>query len=230
MGVFKNLEVQTGLEWDYYGRINAIFDTDYNPMKVNRGSYVNYFCNLNIDAYDNKYYPHKGFYGSFSAKLITDNFIGINGNSPLGLIAFNVETVVSFTEGFRRIPSLSGRFLWGDEVPAIYQNYMGGSLNARYLPQQIAFPGIRNIQVFEDMLGMARLMLRFRLKPKHYIFAGGDFAKQSQHIGDIFSGDNIWSTHARYSFDSPVGPISLQLSYSNWVKQLVAYASIGYNF
>lgn len=230
LGVFKNLEIEAGMEWNYFGYSNELYNPDYEPIKVYPESFFNYYARLNVNAYDNKYYPERGFMGKFEAKLVTDNCLGYEGDAPIGILSMDLETVIRFSDHFSVLPSLTGRILWGDKIPSIYQNYMGGSLNARYLPQQIAFPGIRNIQLFEDALGIARLLFRFRIYKKHFIFAGGDYAKQAPGIEKIFQGDDIWSTHVRYGFDSPIGPISFQISYSNWVERVVLYANLGYYF
>ncbi|MEG2180023.1 MAG: patatin-like phospholipase family protein [Bacteroidales bacterium] len=230
IGAFRNVELQTGLEWDYFGYTNEVYYTQNNPMPKHPGSFVNYFLLLNIASYDNRYYPTYGWMGFAKAKLITDNFIGYHGKSPVGSIEFNFETVIDLGKRFALLPHLSGRLVWGDEIPAIYLNYMGGDINGRYLPQQIAFPGIRNIQLFDNVVVTGKLALRYQLQKKHYLFLLGCFGKDAPKIATIVEGSNIWSAGAKYSYNSPIGPISGEITYSNWTKEVGVYFNLGYYF
>lgn len=230
LGIFKNYEIQAGLEWNFFGYNNELYDTGYNPLEVTPGSFVNYFASIDIDTYDDRYFPKRGYRAMGAVRMITDNFLGIGEDSPVGVLHGEVETALKLTDRFYVIPGLTARFLWGDKVPAIYQNCMGGDMNGRYLPQQIAFPGIRNIQVFKDALLVGKASLRCTLAPKQYLSFSGGYALQGGEVQDLFREAGFWCGDIRYSYNSSIGPISFQVNYSSWVKEVGIYINLGYNF
>ena len=230
VGAFRNFELQAGLQWNYFGYSNEVYDTNYNPLAIHPGSFVNYFLSLNMASYDNLYYPSKGCLGQVKFKMITDDFLGYKNQSPVGTMEMYIETVLKMTSRFAVLPRLTGRVVWGDEIPPIYLNYMGGDMNSRYLPQQIAFPGIRNIQLFENALIVGQLALRYKVYKKHFLFLTGRYAKNAPKIRELIQGRDIWSSNVKYSYHSPIGPISLEVNYSNWVKKVGVYFNLGYYF
>lgn len=230
IGAYRNLELQTGLEWNYFGYSNEVYDTQYNPLPIHPGSFANYFLKLNIASFDDMYYPRYGWMGYIKAQVITDNFLGYHGKSPVGSLQFDFKTVIPLSHRFAILPRISGRAVWGEEIPAIYLNYMGGDISDRYLPQQIAFTGIKNIQLFENIIAAGKISLRYQIKKKHYAFLSGSYGKSAPKIATFIEGKNIWSAAIKYSYDSPIGPISGEISYSNWVKEVNVYANLGYYF
>lgn len=230
IGAFRTIELQTGLQWEYFGYTNELYDTQYNPIPIHAGSFANYFLLLNMATYDNRYYPTHGYLGWIKTKLITDNFISYNQHSPIGAIEFDFETVIPIGKRMAILPHIDGRMVWGSEIPPIYLNYMGGNLNGRYLSQQIAFPGIPNLQLFENVLLVARLSTRYQLYSKQYLFLFGCFGKNAPKIANFISGNNIWSAGIKYSYNSPIGPISGEVTYSNRTKEVGAYFNLGYYF
>lgn len=230
LGNFRNFEIRSGLEWNYFGYSNELYNVDYNPLPVKAGSFLNYFAKFNYDTYDNRYYPTRGWDAHLETKIITDNFIGYNGFSPIGAVSFGVSKALKLSSRLYVIPELRGRMVWGEEIPAIYLNYMGGNMSGRYLDQQIEFAGIQNVQLFKNMLLLGKLSLRYNILKKQYIFLNGGYAKSADQLGSIIKGDPIWTASFKYSYASPWGPISGLISYSNWVKEVGVYINMGYYF
>lgn len=123
--------------------------------------------------------------------MFTDNLITYNGNAPFGAVILHFATALSATDRFCVLPSLQGRVLIGDHIPAIYQNYVGGNIGGRYLPQQIAFSGIRYMQVFDDAVLLAELALRYRISSNHYVIASGGYACESDRFLSLPDGNNV---------------------------------------
>ncbi|MEG1586818.1 MAG: patatin, partial [Bacteroidales bacterium] len=230
LGAFRNMELQAGVQWNYFGYSNEVYDTNYNPLELEAGSFFNYFARIFINSYANLYYPQKGWLGKMEAKLITNNFISYGEYTPIGTLSFDLETALSITNRFTILPRIAGRRIWGDKIPPIYLNCMGGDLSGRYLPQQIAFPGICNIQLFDNTLLMGQLAFRYRIAKKHYTYLIGGYAKNGDTLGSLLDNKNIWAGTAKYSYDSAIGPISIAINYSNWVKEVGVYINLGYYF
>ena len=99
------------------------------------------FANLHYETYDKAYFPSKGvkFHGSYS--LNTDNFIDYKDETPFSIVSGSFEGVVPITSRFAMIPSVSGRLIFGKNIPFSKMNVMGGDTMEQYLPDQLAFTG-----------------------------------------------------------------------------------------
>ena len=157
IGTFKNFALNAGFEWNYFGYENEIYITKFNPVQIDCKSFANYFANILFDSYNNRYFPVKGLFGHLEFKMLTSNFIQYKNQSPVGIIDANIQTALSLTDRFTIVPEISGRFIWSEETPEIYQNFVGGTLPSRYLPQQIPFPGFKSLQPISSKFILADL-------------------------------------------------------------------------
>ena len=72
-------------------------------------------------------------------------------------VQVDAKTVVPIGDRLAFIPSFNFRFLFGDDVPVAYFNAIGGSLQGRYLDQQIPFLGVTNLHATDvNLRGIAR--------------------------------------------------------------------------
>lgn len=227
---YHNMRFKAGLRYDLFSYKDDLYNPAYEPVAVTPEGFFNYFASLKFDNFDQKYYPTKGIYGHVQGELLTDNLVTCNGNAPLGTVMLNFATALSATSRFCVLPSLQGRVLIGNNIPPIYQNYMGGNIGGRYLPQQMAFSGIRYMQVFDDAVILAKLALRYRIGSNHYVTASGRYAREGDSFLSLPDGNNIWGTALRYSFSSIVGPIGLEVNYSNRDENVGVYFNLGYDF
>lgn len=132
------------------------------------------------------------------------------------------------------IPQLYTRSLFGKEVEYGYRNIIGGDVMGRYFDYQLPFVGINNTTLADAHTGILRLDLRYRLMPKHHITAIGNYIRSADDLGTLFSIDDEgighWGCGLRYSYSSPIGPISFDLHYSNLVNDWGSYFTLGYVF
>ena len=98
------------------------------------------------------------------------------------------------------------------------------------MEQQIPFMRFNYTYAFKNILTVASLDARLRLGRTHYIFASGSYALDSEGITDMFAGPGILGVRLGYSHDSPIGPISFNLHWSNYTGRLGVYLSLGYSF
>lgn len=229
--LLKNWELEAGLRWDFFGNSSDLYNPNYNPIGIEPDSYFNYFATFGLNSLDHIYYPTKGVLAHLKGEMITTNFVGCHSSAPLGAISADFLYPVKLAKKLYMLPGFSGRILLGGgSVPPIYQNYAGGNMNARYMSQQIAMPGVRNVQVFDNSLMMLKLGFRYNIFKKQYLSIGGIYAKNSDSVGSIYQGDDIWCTSAQYSYDTPLGPVSGEINYSNRDKRVGLYFNFGYNF
>ena len=132
------------------------------------------------------------------------------------------------------IPQFYTRSLFGKEVEYGYRNIVGGDVMGRYYDYQLPFVGINNTTLAQSKTGILRLDLRYRLMPKHHITAIGNYMRSADNLGTLFSIDDEgighWGCGLRYSYSSPIGPISFDLHYSDLNHDWGSYFTLGYVF
>ncbi|MEG0796449.1 MAG: patatin-like phospholipase family protein [Odoribacter sp.] len=228
--VYYNLKCRIGIHYDYFSYRDELYDALSQAVKVSPEGYFNYFTSISFDNFNDNYYPTQGISARIQGELYTDNLLTYNGNAPFAALSFGLGSAISLSKRFTMIPSLQGRFLLGKDIAPIYQNYLGGEINGRYLPQQLAFSGIRYVQVFKNELLLAKLALRYRIGKNHYVTALGEYARESDQAPFLNKGNDLWGRAVRYSYNSIIGPIGAEVNYSNRDNSVGVYFNLGYNF
>lgn len=232
--------VNVGVQYEYFNYQSFLWSTDPSDMAVivPKG-FINYFAKGHYENMDDYYYPTKGYRVNTQLMLHTDNAYQFEKELPFASVQYSFQTAISYNNRLTFTPSVYGRTLIGNfankENYFAYLNALGGELNGRYVTQQMVFPGIRNIEYFDNSLIVASLEVRMRLFKRNYISVKGAFGLQNNNffkmfIGEDFQNKHIWGIGIKYSYNSPIGPISLQLDTSNINKGLGIYVSVGKNF
>ena len=136
--------------------------------------------------------------------------------------------------------------LFKGPVPAhpAMNNFIGGTDMGRYIDQQLPFIGVNNISLAFNNIAILRADVRTRLFKNHYLTAIFNYARSSIDLKNFFkeretlawgemydyNTSNWWGAGLRYSIDSKMGPISLDISSSNISKKVNIYLSIGHYF
>lgn len=137
--------------------------------------------------------------------------------------------------------------LYDGPVPAYYcfNNIIGGTEAGRYIDQQLPFVGLNRLSLEFNLVAIARLDFRVRIFDKHYITAMVNYARTGADLKNFFKEDNsnlLWpemydynalnhiGAGLRYSIDTKIGPISLDIASSNISPRVCAYFNVGYFF
>lgn len=186
------------------------------------------FLKVDVDNRNDAYFPTRGILSKNSASYYFNSLK--NKIEPFGAVALHIVGTISLSESLVIEPSFYGRMLFGDEIPVVYANYLGGERDGRYLSQQISFVGINNADLFDNTLFVAGLSVRQRVKNKNYVYLMGDCAVNSHCLSDVFREDYIWGIGAKYSYNSKFGPLSLTAHWSDYSKRFGVYINLGYYF
>lgn len=225
--------LKTGIRADRF-ILGSIFSDsfigEYDDSQKRNG-YISAFLDARNDNMDNPYVPSGGHSVGLSYQLVF-------GSSPSHIkdvhaLTFDARKV--FGKGmFSFIPSLNLRFLIGDEIPLVYSNYIGGTMNGRYIDQQIAFYGIDNVAMMRKDLAILRMDFRLRLSQNNYLTAIVNYAASANSlVGFSDFAEEVTSVHGaalKYTYNSIVGPISADLHWSSQSNKLGAFLSIGFDF
>ncbi|MCI1683975.1 MAG: patatin-like phospholipase family protein [Bacteroides sp.] len=198
--------------------------------KISPDHFINYYANFLLDTYDRKYFPERGGKVHLESILHTDNGASYDGNGPIGSILVHAETALRLSPTLCMIPAVKGRFLMGSNIPYIYRNYAGGTFDNNYLSQQIAWETVNNLHLLDNQFLATKLALRYRIKKKLYITALGEYGKEAHKFSSLYNGDDLWGYALRASYDFIIGPIALQVNYSNLYKNVGVYLNAGFQF
>jgi NTE family protein len=127
-------------------------------------------------------------------------------------------------------------------VPAYpsMNNVIGGPEMGRYIDHQLPFIGVNNISLAFNNIAILRTDIRTRLFKNHYVTAMFNYARSSIDLNNFFkekdglqwsqlydyNSSNWWGIGLRYSIDTKIGPVSLDISSSNISKKANIYLSI----
>ena len=192
--------------------------------------FFSYFAQLHYNTYNKGYFPSKGTDVQGRYSLYTDNLTHYKGHAPFSALAASWAGVFSLTDRFALIPSLYGRVLIGKNIPYPYLNAMGGENFGHYLPQQLPFAGITNLEIVDNSVLVTSLKLRQRIGSKNYVTFTGNVAFRNDNFFDIWGAKPVWGGSVGYGYDSLFGPLEDSLGYSSRSHKVGFYVNLGYVF
>lgn len=136
---------------------------------------------------------------------------------------------------FSIIPQLYHRTMVSNgEYHMILCNYFGGYVQGRYVDHHMPFVGINGAELaMYNNMSIARCDLRFNFLDKHYITGICNYLTSANRFCDYFSkrnGMSVWGVALQYSYASKLGPISLDVHWSDYKGNVGLYLSVGHYF
>ena len=183
-----------------------------------------------MDSRDDSYYASRGMFFDAEVSYYHTNYRKDFEKSGSASLAMN--GVVRFTDNLALIPHLYGRVVVGNCKDVPYMNYIGGTQPGRYLSQQMPFIGVSYANIVYNAAAIGRLDLRQRIANRHYLYGIANYLRSDNKFGGLFSKDCMdqWGFGVKYSYDSPIGPLSLDVHWSDFDHRVGAYVSLGYYF
>ena len=200
---------------------------DYDFSQLNN-DFLSLFAVGRTDTFDDGYFPTKGLKAQLSYAWTFAGFPKDFNN--FHTIAAGVRGVVPGGGCFALIPYANVRFLIGHDVPVAYFNAIGGSLAGRYVDQQIPFIGVTNLWAMKNILTIAGMDFRFRIRKNHYLTAIVNYARDCDHFSSYLAGLGYFGAGMEYAYDTIFGPVKANVHWSNMTAKVGFYISLGYNF
>lgn len=130
-------------------------------------------------------------------------------------------------------PQCYVRMLLGDHYLS-QSNYAGNDYAGRYMSQQLPFMGLDDPMILDDNVVVLRFDARWNTKGNHYLSAIANFIR-AQDLQHFFSATpnafgGCWGFAIQYAIKSPIGPISLDLHWSDITNKVGVYFNLGYVF
>jgi len=163
-------------------------------------------------------------------------------NPCFGDIQLNLEGYVPFNGKLVFKPQFYSRHVIGEnkynQHYSLYHSRVGGSMAGRYYRQQLPFIGINNVESLTPFATIFRGDLQWNIAGNHYLTGMFNFLRESDTFADWFNnymGLQKFGAGIEYAYDSIIGPISLDVHWSDNLQgkikdQLGVYLNIGYIF
>ena len=236
----RNFNVQVGLRWDYVHYLDKLGSDHAVRLTLPNQHFVSYRARVNYNSEDHWYFPAHGARFNAEYAYVTNDFtqldvlddLGNKVGKTSGMHEVSANWRMSFTIGkrFTLQPMFYGRLLFGDEVPTIFGNTIGGSWFGHYLEQQVPFAGIGNMEFVKQHFVAAQLQAQERIGKNHYILVRAAVGAQSEKLGQIFDNKALIGGQIAYYYNTMFGPLGAVLGYSNHTKKVDFFLNLGHVF
>lgn len=226
-----NFDCEVGLGWEYYhlfkGLWNEISTIEFDPNE----HYFNYHARVRYNNEDNRYFARRGVRAEAQYEYFTDNFAQWKGHGGFSAITAACQVTIPIARNTHLRPSVQTRLLFGDDLPQLKCNTVGGMSRGKYFPQQLPLAGFGHVEFFDSKFVSTSLRLQQRVKGQHYVLLDGSVANHNEKLSDLFDRKPIWGLQAAYYYNSRIlGPLGASLGWSSHTKKLHFYLSLGYDF
>ena len=228
---YKNFRFGLGLRFEYYKYKDFLFKKpEISDLKVESEHFLSYFAQVQYNTYDKGRFPSKGSDFRAAYSLYTDNTAQYNEHAPFSALNASWASVIPVTRRFAVIPSIYGRILIGRDFPYPLQNAIGGEVPGFYIPQQLPFAGVTNLELMDNTVMIASIKFRQRMGAIHYLTLTGNYGLTDSNFFDILKGKQLFGVSAGYGMDSIFGPLEISLGYSNQTDKGSCFVNLVYYF
>ena len=227
---FKNLLFDVFARWDYYNYTQILIGSRSRNPFYSASHMYSYHARIHYDDRLNKYFATQGQQYEIHYSLYTDNFYQYEEGQPLHALSFNFQKILPISDRLVIEPMLYGRSIFGDNVPTVLYNGIGGHYFSHYIEQHMPFAGIGNIEVVKNNFAGLELNARYRILDNNYVSFAVASGQVSDKLKEIFSDSPLFGLRLSYFYNSIIGPIGASLGYSTRTHEPYLFVNIGYEF
>lgn len=236
----RHFNMQLGLRWDFMHYRNKLGSATSKQVTLKNEHFFSYRARLNYNSEDNWYFPTHGSRFKAEYAFVTNNFAKLNERAADGSIvgkktgmsdvSANWRTSLTFGSRFTLQPMVYGRLLFGDVVPAVFGNTIGGDWFGHYVEQQMPFAGIGNMEYVDHQFVAAQLQAQQRIGSNSYVLLRMAAAQQADKVEKLLDYSTQLGVQAAYYYNTILGPVGASIGYSNHTKEPYFYLNLGYEF
>ena len=229
----RNFSFNIGGTGDYYyfhSVLGDIEEEDLKDVDVKDKGYISYYANVDYNSENNWYFPTRGTRFTARFAYYTDNFYNLK--DEVGLREYSAMWRMSFPFGkyLTLQPMLYGRLLYGENLPLMYSNVMGGPWFSHYLPQQMPFAGAGSLQMVPPKIVAAQLQCQLTPTLNNVILFKATACQGTDDIEDLMKHSTRLGVAASYYYKTFFGPLGATIGYSTLTKKAHFYINCGYVF
>lgn len=205
---------------------------------------VSPYVTMEFDNLDDTYFANHGIKASLTGRYHIN--LNHHSESEEGFttekgyldLAYSFQSYITPGGGrFTIIPQVYGRYVSG--IPGYFNlwNVYGSEISGRHFHDQMPFIGFNSVESADDNASVFRADLRYNFYGNHYLTAmynlliNWDLVPLMQ-FDNMFKPLEAQGAGLKYSYNSPLGPISLTAHWSrrDSENRFGAYFSFGYTF
>lgn len=239
----RNLTFALGLEEDVFVldqnlSLGDLFYNDYSDLMDSPG-HLGLVARFLFEDMDHAYFATEGARVLVDAHLRMPNsgiYEAFARGGTMGAffdLRFDWMQHVALGSRVCLIPQMYHRVVVGRHN-ALYDNMVGGAVTARYVNQQMPFIGFNALQRLGSFSHVFRMDLRCNVAASQYLTLMGNYLLSADDIQSYFAdGEKYhegYGVGLRYTYRLPVGPVSLDVHWSNVTHRVGLYFNFGYVF
>ena len=234
----KFFTANLGLRYSRYKLYQSTDELMADVMKEPQNHTLELHGKLDYDVLDNAYYPTRGIKTSLALKysLKQDFFEDPASSGGPFTVAYDFLGAIPIGEKFALETSFYLRSIMNDNngfFATPLGNAIGGDFSGRYFETQVPLVGMVDAALAYDWLAAARLDARVKLSPKFYAYAMYNYgitATDFDYANKSHSQYDVHGAGLKLSYDSFIGPLSIQLHWSSLWHRTEVYVNAGYIF
>jgi NTE family protein len=236
----RHFNLQMGLRWDFMHYRNQLGSERSKQVKLKNEHFFSYRARMTFNNEDNWYFPTRGSRFNAEYAYVTNDFTKLDDRDAdgkklgkkNGMSEVSANWRKSFTVGerFTIQPMLFGRLLFGDIVPPVFGNTVGGDWFGHYVEQQMPFAGIGNMEYVDHQFVAAQLQAQERIARNNYVLIRVAGGQQAGKMKELLDHGTLFGVQAAYFYNTMFGPVGATLGYSNRTKEPYIYVNLGYEF
>lgn len=197
-------------------------------------NFFSYFLKSEFNSLDRQYLPQRGQKVEVYADILTDNLYQYEGTSPIPVVSLDWMGAIALSDKFNLQPHLYARTIWnnGRKTPIAMKNVMGGLFKGMHFAHQATMAGVSRMEMIDtNALGIFGLTTQYNVYRNHFALLTADVCTHTDSFEDILSSNSLnWGIRASYSVRTPIGPLSLDLHWSDLTKKAALTINAGYYF
>lgn len=213
-----------GASMDSYRLGSSIGDTSGYAIKSK--TYFNLFSKIEFNKLNKIYFPTRGTNISGGAKLILNSW----NSDPVLIGDFLFKRARSVSDRITLLYLIQSRLIFGGNESFFHHTFVGGVKQTDYFDNIIPFDGFRRMQLFTNSVAVGTMEARLRLWEKIYVSLTGNVGMYSDDNLFITNQETIYGFGLNGAYDSVVGPLEFNISFSRTDDNVLPFLSLGYWF
>ena len=222
--VFHNsFAISGGIEFEN-SLIRPVIDPGISFID-SRYKLINYYALLQMDSYDNPFYPTKGTKFYSGIKIITSPDL-----TPLTFVHARLSKVSRLSNRLSLINQMYAGAIEGDSIPSQYLLFSGGNMES-YRNGLMPFAGLDFMEIASKNMLSLKMDIQLRMWNKIYVIGKANIGNFTNSFKDLFLLTQVKGGYGlTLGYNSIVGPIEFSLSRSANHGGYEGFVRIGYWF
>lgn len=232
---WRNFRIDMGINYSYFHFDQPLVQPDFIDWDIDNSAEPSliYRAGLTYDNRNASSNATKGMTWGVGYQYMTTNGATFEGHSMgVHILDLHWNMALPLSSTTILTPFVSGRWISSYNTYFTQQNFIGGiNADGHYLTQQIGFAGINYVQMTYNNVAVAGFSLRQYITKNNYAFLIANYG----NTRDILFGHDPNMRHMigaaiGYGYKTPVGPVELDVNWSNVTRKVGFFLNLGYMF